>query len=115
MADQLTTLEIRDGIAVITNNRPEKHNAANDAMDRQLFDALDEIHERKDVRVVLWRGEGKSFSSGRDVGVQVCVRRRRVYPAIARQRGTDPAVCSRRMPAALAFIARANAMEAPQA
>ena len=67
MADALTTLDIQDGIAVITNNRPEKHNAANDEMDRQLFDALDEIHDRKDVRVVLWRGEGKSFSSGRDV------------------------------------------------
>ena len=68
MSDALTTLDIQDGIAVITNNRPEKHNAANDEMDRQLFDALDEIHDRKDVRIVLWRGEGKSFSSGRDVG-----------------------------------------------
>lgn len=66
MGDALTTLEIADGIAVITNDRPEKHNAANDAMDRELFAALEEIHGRTDVRAVLWRGEGKSFSSGRD-------------------------------------------------
>jgi enoyl-CoA hydratase/carnithine racemase len=66
MADSLIQLEIEDHLAVVTNNRPEKHNAANDEMDRQLFDILEEIHGRMDLRVVLWRGEGKSFSSGRD-------------------------------------------------
>ncbi len=66
MGDQLMKLEVEDGIAVLTNDRPEKHNAANDEMDRQLFAALEEIHARSDLRVVLWRGEGKSFSSGRD-------------------------------------------------
>jgi enoyl-CoA hydratase/carnithine racemase len=65
-AKKFIRLEITDGIAVLTNDRPEKHNAANDEMDRQLFDALEEIHARPDVRVVLWRGTGKSFSSGRD-------------------------------------------------
>lgn len=63
---KMVRLEIADGIAVLTNDRPEKHNAANDAMDRELFDALEELHGRPDVRVVLWRGTGKSFSSGRD-------------------------------------------------
>ncbi len=65
-AKKFIRLEITDGIAVLTNDRPEKHNAANDEMDRQLFDALEAIHARPDVRVVLWRGTGKSFSSGRD-------------------------------------------------
>jgi enoyl-CoA hydratase/carnithine racemase len=37
-------------------------------MDLQLFTALAELKERPDVRAVIWRGEGKSFSSGRDVG-----------------------------------------------
>ncbi|HIF94207.1 MAG: enoyl-CoA hydratase/isomerase family protein [Myxococcales bacterium] len=66
MADSLIRLEMDDGVAVLTNDRPEKHNAANDEMDRQLFDALEEIQRHPDLRVVLWRGEGKSFSSGRD-------------------------------------------------
>jgi enoyl-CoA hydratase/carnithine racemase len=54
-------------IAFITNHNPEKHNAFDDEMDLRLFDILAEIRERPDVRAVVWRGEGKSFSSGRDV------------------------------------------------
>jgi enoyl-CoA hydratase/carnithine racemase len=66
MAQSLIRLEFEDHVAVVTNDRPEKHNAANDEMDRQLFDAFEAIHGRPDIRVVLWRGAGKSFSSGRD-------------------------------------------------
>jgi enoyl-CoA hydratase/carnithine racemase len=73
MANSLIELEIEENVAIVTNNRPEKHNAANDEMDRELFDALEEIHGRPEVRVVLWRGEGKSFSSGRDTS-QIGVR-----------------------------------------
>jgi enoyl-CoA hydratase/carnithine racemase len=36
-------------------------------MDMQLFAALAELKDRRDVRAVVWRGVGKSFSSGRDV------------------------------------------------
>jgi len=55
-------------IATITNDNPEKHNAFDDEMDARLFEILAELRARPDVRVVIWRGEGKSFSSGRDVG-----------------------------------------------
>lgn len=61
-------LEVDGAIAVITNDNPAKHNAFDDDMDRQLFDALGELVHRPEVRAVVWRGEGKSFSSGRDVG-----------------------------------------------
>jgi enoyl-CoA hydratase/carnithine racemase len=54
-------------IATLTNDNPEAHNAFDDAMDAQLFAALAELRDRPDVRAVIWRGEGKSFSSGRDV------------------------------------------------
>jgi enoyl-CoA hydratase/carnithine racemase len=60
-------LEVDGGIAVITNDNVEKHNAFDDAMDLQLFDAFGELNRRSDIRAVVWRGEGKSFSSGRDV------------------------------------------------
>ena len=53
--------------AVITNANVEKHNAFDDAMDLRLFEILGELKANKDVRAVVWRGEGKSFSSGRDV------------------------------------------------
>src|SRR5450432_70714 len=55
-------------IATITNDNPEKHNAFDDDMDAALFEILAELREQPDVRCVIWRGEGKSFSSGRDVG-----------------------------------------------
>jgi enoyl-CoA hydratase/carnithine racemase len=61
-------LEVDGAIATITNDNPEKHNAFDDTMDAQLFDVLAELRSRPDVRAVIWRGEGKSFSSGRDVG-----------------------------------------------
>src|SRR5205807_6133661 len=35
--------------------------------DLRLFEIIDELAGRPDVRAVIWRGEGKSFSSGRDV------------------------------------------------
>ena len=54
-------------IATITNNNPDAHNAFDDEMDLQLFAALRELRDRKDVRAVIWRGEGPSWSSGRDV------------------------------------------------
>jgi enoyl-CoA hydratase/carnithine racemase len=60
-------LTIDGPIATITNDNPDKHNAFDDAMDAALFDILDELATRRDVRAVIWRGEGKSFSSGRDV------------------------------------------------
>jgi enoyl-CoA hydratase/carnithine racemase len=61
-------LEIDGPVATITNDQPDKHNAFDDEMDARLFEILAELRGRPDVRVVIWRGEGKSFSSGRDVG-----------------------------------------------
>ncbi|MGZ4688313.1 MAG: enoyl-CoA hydratase/isomerase family protein [Acidimicrobiia bacterium] len=66
MTDRLR-LAIEGPIAIITNDHPEKHNAFDDEMDAALFEILGELRARTDVRAVIWRGEGKSFSSGRDV------------------------------------------------
>ena len=60
-------LTYHDTIAEIVNDNVEKHNAFDDDMDLQLFAILRELATRRDVRAVIWRGEGKSFSSGRDV------------------------------------------------
>ena len=61
-------LDIDGPIAVITNDNPDKHNAFDDDMDVQLFDALAELRGASGVRAVIWRAEGKSWSSGRDTG-----------------------------------------------
>jgi enoyl-CoA hydratase/carnithine racemase len=60
-------LEIDGQIATLTNDNPDKHNAFDDEMDAQLFAHLDSLAERSDVRAIIWRGNGKSWSSGRDV------------------------------------------------
>lgn len=60
-------LEVDGAIATITNDNPDKHNAFDDEMDQRLFEILGELRGRSEVRAIIWRGEGKSFSSGRDV------------------------------------------------
>lgn len=67
MSDKIR-LEIDGNIATITNDNPDKHNAFDDDMDLALFEILAELRAKPEVRAVVWRGEGKSFSSGRDVG-----------------------------------------------
>lgn len=68
MAEDRVRLDIDGPVATITNDNPEKHNAFDDAMDLRLFEILGELRGRTDVRAVVWRGEGPSWSSGRDVG-----------------------------------------------
>src|ERR1700677_10868 len=54
-------------VAIISNNNPDKRNAFDDEMDLRLFEILAELSERSDIRAVIWRGTGHSFSTGRDV------------------------------------------------
>jgi enoyl-CoA hydratase len=68
VSDPRLRLEYEGPIAIITNDNPDKRNAFDDDMDLALFEALSELRDRRDVRAVIWRGEGKSWSSGRDVG-----------------------------------------------
>jgi enoyl-CoA hydratase/carnithine racemase len=67
MSSDRVRLHFEDTIAVITNDRPEKHNAFDDEMDVRLFDILAEIRANPHVRAVVWTAEGESFSAGRDV------------------------------------------------
>jgi enoyl-CoA hydratase/carnithine racemase len=66
-ASELVLLDIDGSIATVTNNRPEVHNATSDAFNRRLWEVFYELHMRDDIRCVIWRGNGKSFSSGRDL------------------------------------------------
>lgn len=54
-------------LAAITLNRPEKLNAINYQLLRELGQAIDEINEMADVRVVIIKGSGRAFSSGTDL------------------------------------------------
>ena len=65
--EERVRLDIDGPVATITNDNPEKHNAFDDEMDLRLFEILGELANRPEVRAIVWRAEGKSFSSGRDV------------------------------------------------
>ena len=65
--DGLTLQTDARGVATITLNRPEKHNAFDDRMITDLLQALDNIDKDKSVRVLVLRAAGKSFCAGADL------------------------------------------------
>ena len=56
-----------DNIAWITLNRPEKLNALNSALQRDLVAALNEADADWDVRCIVVKGTGRAFCAGNDV------------------------------------------------
>jgi len=57
----------RDGIAILTLNRPDRHNAFNSQVIEEITDALETLEEQDTLRMVIVRGAGKSFSAGADL------------------------------------------------
>lgn len=69
MTDSTVITEIDPrGVAAVTLNRPEKHNAFDDAVIAELRQAFDALACRDDVRVVVLASRGKNFSAGADLG-----------------------------------------------
>jgi enoyl-CoA hydratase/carnithine racemase len=66
MADSPLTYESRDGIAIITLNRPEKRNAINNEMARALRDAWHRLNDSDD-RVGVITHAGEHFTGGADI------------------------------------------------
>jgi enoyl-CoA hydratase/carnithine racemase len=64
MTDAPVRVEVRDGVATLTLNRPEKRNAIDDEMRRALPDAVEHVADDADVRCVVITGSGGAFSSG---------------------------------------------------
>ncbi|HKI59348.1 MAG TPA: enoyl-CoA hydratase/isomerase family protein [Trueperaceae bacterium] len=56
-----------EGILVITMNRPERLNAADEAMHRELVEIWRDVDAADDVDVAVLRGAGKGFSAGGDL------------------------------------------------
>lgn len=71
---QSILLEILDGVAVVTLNRPEKLNSFAGDMRERLISTLDEVAARPDVRVLVITGAGRGFCSGGDVQHMVGLR-----------------------------------------
>lgn len=65
--NELVSVQQQGQIVTVTLNRPEKRNAINWPVMEALDAAFTGIEQREGVRVVILRGEGKSFSSGLDL------------------------------------------------
>lgn len=61
--------EVRDLIATVTLNRPEKLNAWTFTMEAEYRHALAEAEEREDVRVIVVTGAGRGFCAGADMSL----------------------------------------------
>lgn len=59
--------DVRDRVATITFNRPEKRNAISQVMLREYQQALLESDDRRDVSVIVVQGAGKDFCAGFDL------------------------------------------------
>jgi len=59
--------DVREGVAWITLNRPERLNALTFEVYRELTDAFAALQTDSDVRVVVITGAGRAFCSGGDV------------------------------------------------
>ncbi|MEJ2237241.1 MAG: enoyl-CoA hydratase-related protein [Gemmatimonadales bacterium] len=60
--------EVKDRIAFITLNRPDKLNALSDAVVEELASVADEITNRGDIGGAIITGAGKAFVAGADIG-----------------------------------------------
>ena len=68
MADeQILLTENKNGVGIITLNRPDKLNAFSDELTFQLQDALKEMEKDKEVRAIILTAAGRGFCAGQDL------------------------------------------------
>ena len=68
MGYETLSIDINEGVCLLTLDRPEVHNAMNLTMFMELSAAARELEANDDVKVIVLTGAGKSFSSGLDLG-----------------------------------------------
>jgi enoyl-CoA hydratase len=59
--------EVRDSVAHVTMNTPENHNILTADMIKDVDEAMMEADRDPEVRVIVFMGAGRSFSSGHDM------------------------------------------------
>ena len=61
--------EVKDGVALVTLNRPDKLNAWTGAMEKSMKAAMAEAAADEKVRVIVLTGAGRGFCAGADMGL----------------------------------------------
>jgi methylglutaconyl-CoA hydratase len=81
------------GVASVTLNRPEVHNAYDGALIDALIDALEALAADPRVRLLLLRGNGKHFQAGADLAWLKQVARAALEDNVTFSRRTTAAMC----------------------
>jgi enoyl-CoA hydratase/carnithine racemase len=67
MAFENIIYEVKDNVATITLNRPDKMNSLNDGVTDEIKEAMLKAGEDADVRVIVLTGSGRAFCAGGDI------------------------------------------------
>src|SRR3984885_12874012 len=67
--DRLNFERLADGVLLITLNRPEVYNAADEMMHSQLARVWADVSADDQTRVAVVTGAGKAFSAGGDLAM----------------------------------------------
>ena len=111
-------LDKADMLATITLNKPDKNNAFDEPMMAEIDDAINDVAQDRDVRVVIITGAGKGFCAGGDVSyLQVLMENRShiartVIGDVVRRIGTMPTVVLKIRQMMKPVIAMVNGMAA---
>ncbi len=65
--ENILLVEKKDGVSIISLNRPDKLNAFSDELSFKLQDVLKEAEKDKTVRAIVLTGSGRGFCSGQDL------------------------------------------------
>lgn len=81
-------LDIQDGVATVTLDRPRARNAFKGSMRKDLLEAIEHVGSRSssDVRVLIITGAGKAFCAGGDVKFMATAKAADVEPLILQGR-----------------------------
>lgn len=63
----IVELTVEDSVATLALNRPDKFNAVNGQMHRELAAAMKTISRSSEIRALIFTGRGKAFCAGQDL------------------------------------------------
>ena len=65
--EETVKVEVENGIAWVSFNRPDKRNCMSPKLNRQMLVVIEELEFRDDVQVLVLTGEGVAWSAGMDL------------------------------------------------
>jgi enoyl-CoA hydratase/carnithine racemase len=67
MSNDPVVVDVEEGVATLTLNRPDNYNALSSEMSTAIVDAIDDLEARRDVRCLVVTGSEGTFCAGGDI------------------------------------------------